>query len=121
MKIFCPEPFSSEAPKVPEVERIVNLMRASGSSFALPCKGQGFPVPEFRFVSGWEMFSARSSLSHERCYCRVTLGNWGTPCRFDILYLTYILSLNIVKAQLYSRYHRKTHMSIKTYGVQSFD
>ncbi|ROT84147.1 down syndrome cell adhesion molecule [Penaeus vannamei] len=36
-----------EAPKVSEVERIVNLMRASGSSFALPCKGQGFPVPEF--------------------------------------------------------------------------
>lgn len=42
------EPVSSEAPKVSEYAKSPTFLRASGSSFALLCPAQGFPVPQFR-------------------------------------------------------------------------
>lgn len=46
------EPFSSEAPKIAEFSRSNTFIRAVGSAFGVPCQAQGFPVPEFRSVSG---------------------------------------------------------------------
>ncbi|XP_047472746.1 Down syndrome cell adhesion molecule-like protein Dscam2 isoform X30 [Penaeus chinensis] len=49
--MFCAplEPFSSESPKVAEGARGDIYIRHQGSSFALTCKVQGFPVPEHRW------------------------------------------------------------------------
>lgn len=52
-RLVISEPFSSESPKVAEGARLDNFFRRHGSSFALPCRAQGFPVPEFR----WFKFS----------------------------------------------------------------
>lgn len=49
MLILCPEPFSSESPKLAG-SRSDTFYRQRGSSFAIPCRVQGFPVPEFRSV-----------------------------------------------------------------------
>lgn len=50
-KLCAPsEPFSSESPKVAEGARGDIYIRHQGSSFALTCKVQGFPVPEYRWV-----------------------------------------------------------------------
>lgn len=53
LTVWRAEPVSSGAPKT-EGEKIDTFKRARGSSFALTCKAQGFPVPEFRSVSPWE-------------------------------------------------------------------
>ncbi|XP_042237777.1 Down syndrome cell adhesion molecule-like protein Dscam2 isoform X16 [Homarus americanus] len=52
-RLVISEPVSSESPKVAEGARFDNFFRHQGSSFALPCRAQGFPVPEFR----WFKFS----------------------------------------------------------------
>ncbi|XP_042237779.1 Down syndrome cell adhesion molecule-like protein Dscam2 isoform X18 [Homarus americanus] len=52
-RLVISEPFSSESPKIAEGARSDTFFRRQGSSFALPCKAQGFPVPEFR----WFKFS----------------------------------------------------------------
>lgn len=46
---MTPEPYSSESPKVAGA-RGETIERREGSGFALPCRAQGFPVPEFRLV-----------------------------------------------------------------------
>lgn len=51
IKVCAPsEPFSSESPKVAEGARGDIYIRHQGSSFALTCRVQGFPVPEYRWV-----------------------------------------------------------------------
>lgn len=51
IKLCAPsEPFSSESPKVAEGARGDIYIRHQGSSFALTCRVQGFPVPEYRWV-----------------------------------------------------------------------
>lgn len=49
MLISCPEPFSSESPKLAGARGDI-FFRQQESSFAIPCRVQGFPVPEFRSV-----------------------------------------------------------------------
>ncbi|KAK4314724.1 hypothetical protein Pmani_014005 [Petrolisthes manimaculis] len=41
------EPFSSESPKVASGSEIDSFRWEVGSAFALPCKVQGYPIPEF--------------------------------------------------------------------------
>lgn len=46
------EPYSSEAPKTSGAQGEM-IVRRAGSGFALPCRVQGFPVPEFRYSTVW--------------------------------------------------------------------
>ncbi|KAK4311636.1 hypothetical protein Pmani_016875 [Petrolisthes manimaculis] len=46
------EPFSSESPKVAEMAKSNTFSRHQGTSFALACRAQGFPVPQFRDQTG---------------------------------------------------------------------
>ncbi|XP_047472716.1 Down syndrome cell adhesion molecule-like protein Dscam2 isoform X15 [Penaeus chinensis] len=48
-RLVISEPVSSEAPKVSEYAKSPTFLRESGSSFALLCPAQGFPVPQFRW------------------------------------------------------------------------
>ncbi|XP_042237789.1 Down syndrome cell adhesion molecule-like protein Dscam2 isoform X27 [Homarus americanus] len=52
-RLVISEPFSSESPKVAEDARGNILIKRSHTGFALTCRVQGFPIPQFR----WFKFS----------------------------------------------------------------
>ncbi|XP_042237792.1 Down syndrome cell adhesion molecule-like protein Dscam2 isoform X30 [Homarus americanus] len=52
-RLVISEPFSSESPKVASGAKSDTYAWGVGEAFALPCKVQGFPIPEFR----WFKFS----------------------------------------------------------------
>ena len=45
-------PVSSEPPQVSEEHRTLTLARALGSALSLLCRGQSYPIPEYRCVTG---------------------------------------------------------------------
>ncbi|XP_042237799.1 Down syndrome cell adhesion molecule-like protein Dscam2 isoform X36 [Homarus americanus] len=51
-RLVISEPYSSESPKISGA-RGESIVRRASSGFAVPCRAQGFPVPEFR----WFKFS----------------------------------------------------------------